>query len=70
MGKTIRKDHYNFDAKAGRDKKKWYKPPGQFKQLRRQQRRAQDHNALRQIDPANPEVEMPIHPQNDTWEWN
>jgi len=70
MSNTVRKDHYNFDERATRDRKKWYKPPGWFKRMRRQKRRAADHNALRKIDSAEPEVEMPIHPQVDTWDWN
>jgi hypothetical protein len=72
MSRTVREPDPYFsdpkDPKACRDKKRWYKPPGWYKRMRRQERRSQDRNALRRIL-RDGEGEIPIHPHTDVWHW-
>ena len=77
MSRTIRtEDPYWFSIfadsqpawKATRDKKPWYKPPSWYKRMKRQQRRAQDRNALQRILRTG-EGEIPIHKKTDMWNW-
>ena len=73
MSRTVRKPDPYFsdpkDPKATRDRKRWYKPPGWYKRMRRQQRRAEDRNAIHRIVVTG-DGEMPIHPKVDVWEWS
>ena len=67
MSRTTRKDHYGW-PKSDRDRKKWYKPPSWFKRMRRQARRAQEHQALPKV--VREDGEMPVFKHDDQWDWN
>lgn len=53
-----------------RDKKAWNKPPKWFKQMHRQQERAQSKEALYRLgnDPDSDKV-IPRFPKGDQWDW-
>jgi len=68
MSRTYRQDFYgtSLNSKAHRDCKKWYKPPSWYKRMRRQIRRAQEHQALLLVVGGG---EMPIFKHDDQWNW-
>ena len=75
MSRTYRKSdpYWNLDNnqpvwKATRDRKPWYKPPSEFKRMRRQKRRSQDRNAIIRIVQTG-EGEIPVHKHDDMWHW-
>jgi hypothetical protein len=55
------------DAKAGRDHKPGDKPPGWWKRLRRQQRRAAEQRALPKLGAGGGEI--PLFKHTDQWDW-
>ena len=61
MSRTIREDYYGWSS---RDKKKWYKPPGWWKRLRRRIRRHIIKQAMRAGRM------LPRFKKSDIWEWN
>jgi len=69
MSRTIR-DRESFDSYRQklkgfqRDRKPWWKPPKDFKQLKRKKERAQAKDALR-----NGEEPIDKIPHTDVWEW-
>ena len=54
----------HYVVKKGRDKKPWYKPNKEFKQMNRRLERAQVKNAIR----SRKEV-LPIFKNSDQWNW-
>lgn len=51
------------------DHKPWYKPPKEFKQMRRRQFRAQSKRALHDHVYKGREYTPPINKKSDVWNW-
>lgn len=54
----------HYIVKKSRDKKPWYKPNKEFKQMNRRLERAQVKNAIRSRKEA-----LPIFKKSDQWNW-